>query len=285
VTVLPNFLFLGPDKAGSSWLHEALSRHPDVFLSPAKDLYYFDRYYQRGRDWYARQFKDAGGFAVVGEVSPDYLASPDAPLRIRETLGPDVRLMVTLREPAARAFSSWLYMRKQGEGADTFSEALRTFPDLIEHGRYHSQLTRYLEHFPRSSFHIAVFDDLQDDAGAFLDAVTRFLDIDPLPHEPEVLEARLVAGQARSTTAARIARRGAEWVRGHDGARIVGRVKRSALVQRLLYRPLPPDDRPRLLPADEARVRDRLRDDVLALQADLGVAVAERWGYSSERMT
>lgn len=56
---LPNFLYIGPDKAGSSWLHEVLIQHPEVFLSEAKDLYFFDRYYDRGMAWYASQFRRA----------------------------------------------------------------------------------------------------------------------------------------------------------------------------------------------------------------------------------
>ena len=77
---LPNFLYIGPDKAGSSWLHEALLHHPNIFLSEAKDLYFFDRYYDRGLAWYASQFRNAQPIhTVVGEVCPDYLASPVAP--------------------------------------------------------------------------------------------------------------------------------------------------------------------------------------------------------------
>ena len=138
---LPNFLYVGPDKAGSSWLHETLIKHPDVYLTPAKDLYYFDRYYDRGPEWYAAQFRDARGEEVVGEVCQDYLFHPEAAARIRETLGP-VRVMVSLRDPVERAWSSYLYMRKHGIGPDTFAEALRTRPELLEHGRYATGLDR-----------------------------------------------------------------------------------------------------------------------------------------------
>ena len=46
--VKPNFIYIGPDKAGSSWLHEVLISHDGIFMPPAKDLYFFDRYYDRG---------------------------------------------------------------------------------------------------------------------------------------------------------------------------------------------------------------------------------------------
>src|SRR6187549_648202 len=122
---LPNFLHIGPGKAGSTWLHETLLVHPEVYLNEAKDLYFFSRYYDRGVAWYQEQFQRATpDHVVVGEVSPDYLGSPEAPERIRETLGPNVQLMVTLREPAKRAFSAYLYARKHGLAKDTFRETL-----------------------------------------------------------------------------------------------------------------------------------------------------------------
>lgn len=80
----PNFIYIGPDKAGSSWLHEVLLTHHQVFMPPAKDLYFFDRYYDRGLGWYLGQFAGAtSDQSVVGEVCQDYLFSSQAPLRIR----------------------------------------------------------------------------------------------------------------------------------------------------------------------------------------------------------
>lgn len=274
---LPNFLYVGPDKAGSSWLHEMLIKHPDVYLTPAKDLYYFDRYYDRGPAWYAAQFRDARAETIVGEVCQDYLFHPEAAARIHATLGP-VKVMVCLRDPVERAWSSYLYMRKHGIGPDTFSEALRSRPELLEHGRYASGLDRFLELFPREMVHVALFDDLVADPQAFLDEVTGFLGIAPLPLAPTDLEARLPAARARSVLVAAAARRSADWVREHDGARLVGRVKRSPLVQRALYRPL---DRQTVRPdADDVRaVRSALAPEVDSLERTFGLHLHEAWGW------
>ena len=57
--LLPNFLHIGPSKSGSTWLHEVLIGHPEVYLSQAKDLYFFNRYYDRGPGWYRAQFRSA----------------------------------------------------------------------------------------------------------------------------------------------------------------------------------------------------------------------------------
>ena len=274
---LPNFLYVGPDKAGSSWLHEMLIKHPDVYLTPAKDLYFFDRYYDRGLEWYASQFRDARDEAVVGEVCQDYLFHPDAADRIHETLGP-VRIMVSLRDPVERAWSSYLYMRKHGIGPATFAEALRSRPELLEHGRYATGLDRFLAHVPREMVHVALFDDLAADPQAFIDSVTGFLGIDRMPLSSQDLQARLPAARARSVRIAAAARRSADWVREHDGAKLVGTVKRSPFVQKALYRPI---DRSavRPEPEDVRAVRTALAPEVEALESRLGLRLAEVWGW------
>jgi hypothetical protein len=38
-----HFIGIGAHKAGSTWLHENLRKHPDVWLPPKKELHYFDR--------------------------------------------------------------------------------------------------------------------------------------------------------------------------------------------------------------------------------------------------
>lgn len=277
MTRLPNFLYVGPDKAGSSWLHETLIKHPDVYLTPAKDLYFFDRYFDRGMEWYAGQFRAARDEKVVGEVCQDYLFHPDAAERIRASLG-DVRIMVCLRDPVERAWSSYLYMRKHGIGPDTFAEALRSRPELLEHGRYATGLDRFLQRFPREAVHVALFDDLVADPQRFMDGVTDFLGIERLPLASEDLAARLPAARARSVRLAWVARRSADWVREHDGARLVGAVKRSPLVQRVLYQPIdrdvvrPPRD-------DVATVRTALAPEVDALERTFGFRLRESWGW------
>ena len=274
---LPNFLYIGPDKAGSSWLHEVLLKHPDVYLTPAKDLYFFDRYYDRGTGWYAEQFREARGQQVVGEVCQDYLFHPEAAQRIVETLG-QVQVMVSLRDPVERAWSSYLYMRKHGIGPDTFAEALRSRPELLDHGRYATGLDRFLEVLPRELVHVALFDDLTRDPQAYLDSVTRFLDVANLPLPQEDLAARLPAARARSVRLASAVRRSADWVRERDGARLVGRVKRSALVQRALYQPI---DRNAVRPdpQDVRTVRLALAPEVSMLEQTFGLRLRESWGW------
>lgn len=275
----PNFIYIGPDKAGSSWLHEVLIRHDSIFMPPAKDLYFFDRYYSRGMPWYLAHFEGAGPqHTVVGEVCQDYLFHPQAPARIRESLD-DVRFMVTLRDPAERAFSSYLYMLKQGETPGTFLEALESRPELLDHGRYATNLARFEKMFGDDSVFVAVFDDLVKDPQLFMDRLLDWLHVAPMVLPEDLVEARLPAGKARSVLLSRIARRGSEFVREHNGANLIGHVKRSALVQRALYRQLG-DDKPAMTETERAAVCAALECEIVALDDRYGLGLADRWGWS-----
>ncbi len=276
---LPNFVYIGPGKSGSTWLHETLSRHPEVYLTPAKELHFFDRYYDRGLDWYVDHFKHAGPqHLVVGEVCTSYLFSREAPARLRDSL-PDVKLMMTLREPVERTYSSYLYMVKHGTAAGSFREVLETRPRILDPSRYATLVGNYLQHFDRSSLYCSVFDDLRDDPQRYLDHLLEWLELSPMTLEGSGREARLPASSARSTRVARLVRGTAHAARQHGAATLVGRVKRSRLVNRVLYRPLA-GEKPAIEPRDAAYVRDQLAPEVVRVEAMLGLDLRGRWGWS-----
>ncbi|MGH3156985.1 MAG: sulfotransferase family protein [Streptosporangiaceae bacterium] len=276
---LPNFLHIGPGKTGSTWLHEVLIDHPEFYFSEAKDLYFFSRYYDRGLEWYGAQFREARPEnKIIGEVSPDYLAYPQAAERILTCLGPDVRLMVTLREPASRAFSAYLHLRRHGLTAPTFIQTARETPSLLDDGRYTTNLRRYLNLFDRKVLHLSVFDDLTADPQAFLDDTTEWLGAGRQIITPELLAAREPASSARWLPLATMAKHVANWGRSHDHADLVGRIRRSALVQRALYRRLG-ESGPVMSAEDISFVREQLNGEIEGVEQEFGIALRERWDW------
>ena len=277
---LPNFLHLGPGKAGSTWVHEALSTHPEVFLTPAKDLYFFSRFYDHGPDWYAGQFKSAPPDSkVIGEVCPEYLWCPEAAARIHETLGPGLRIMVTLRDPVTRAFSAYLYQQKHGVTGRSFRQALEASPEIIEQGRYHTNLQRYLREFGPQQIHVTLFDDLRADPQAFFDDVTDRLGLSRHRLADEVCKPQLPASRARSVRLARWVKGGAVIARQHNGSAVVGLVKRSPWVQRVLYEPLG-NRQPDIPEAEASRIREQLEPEIVGIESTFGIALRARWGWS-----
>jgi hypothetical protein len=275
---VPDFLYVGTSKAGSTWLFNALSVHPDVWLASNKGLYYFDAHFDRGPDWYRQHFEGADGLAV-GEFSHSYLSSPEVPERIA-AYSPAMRLLVCLREPVDRAFSDYLDLVKNNGFTGSFSEAVERHPRLLDRGRYATHLSRYLEHFPATQIHVGLFDELRTGAQQYADEVYGFLGLDRIVLSAGDLRERMPAGRPRNAAMASLAKRASKGAASLGLRRWRSRIKRSTTVRSALYKPYR-DDKPTLDPAVGAELRRDFADEVARLDELLGRSVSDRWGYSS----
>ncbi|MQA93421.1 MAG: sulfotransferase [Streptosporangiales bacterium] len=133
--MLPAFLIVGAQRAGTTSLFKALIQHRHVLRPPLhKGVHYFDTDHHRGMAWYrghfpllrtARRIEAATGTApVTGESSPYYMFHPLAAERIARDL-PGVKVIVALRDPVERAYSAFTHERARGfEPEADFARAL-----------------------------------------------------------------------------------------------------------------------------------------------------------------
>jgi len=265
----PNFLFIGPDKSGSTWLYEILRAHPNCFVPKLKDIYFFDRHYDRGINWYLRFFADAPETAVaIGELSHDYLFSSAAAERIARDL-PGVRLITCLRNPVERTFSHYLYLVRSGLTRLPFEQALESYPELIENSRYATHLECYLLLFPKDSVKVLLFDKLKADAEDFAKDVFTFLGVpfvDTIDYERLVLP----ASRPRGFHLAKLAKLGSQTARRMGFPGLVAHVKAS-FVSRLLYTPYSSQDKPRIGEATQERLYACFEKDIWRLQEMLDI--------------
>ncbi|MBA3496733.1 MAG: sulfotransferase [Gemmatimonadales bacterium] len=223
--MLPNFLLIGAAKSGTSSVFAYLGQHPDVFVSPAKEPNYFALADERvayagpgdsivnqtsitNLEDYETLFRSADRATAIGEASTLYLYAAGAAAAIHRQL-PGVRVIAILREPAERAYSSFLHMRRDGrEVLPSFEDALREEENRIranwEHlwhytrlGYYHEQLQRYFGLFPREQLAVWLYDELQTDPRRVLREMFTFLGVDP-SFEPDMSVKHKVAGIPRS---------------------------------------------------------------------------------------
>ncbi len=260
----PNFLFIGPDKTGSSWMYEMLRQHPNCYVPLCKDIYFFDRHYERGLEWYCALFHDANAsHTAIGELSHNYLFSPAAALRIRNYL-PDAKLIVCLRHPVERIFSHYLYMIRSGRTQNSFEHALGHYPELLNNSLYYRHLQEYFRRFKRAQIKILFFQDLKTNSRLFAKQLFEFINlpfIPDLPYEKVVLATSL----PRNFALAFLAKRGASAARDWGLVNWVGTIKRSAITK-ILYKPIAPQARPIISPDTVTELLEIFRDDTLALQ-------------------
>ncbi|REE96159.1 sulfotransferase [Thermomonospora umbrina] len=216
---LPDFLIIGAKRAGTTSLWNYLLQSPLVMpMYPAsrgiKSPGYFYVNHHRGDDWYRSHFATEqeldrleaalGHRPVTGEACPYYMYYEPTVERVRALL-PDVKIIVSLRDPVRRAYSH--YWERVGAGTEHlgFEEALAAEPERLrgerekmaadpgyysrahdfftyrDRGIYAPQLEPWLEAFPRERFLIVAAEDMYRDEQAAMDRVTAFLGLPPHP--------------------------------------------------------------------------------------------------------
>ncbi|MDO8991270.1 MAG: sulfotransferase [Sideroxyarcus sp.] len=231
-----DFIFLGPSKTASTWIFEVLRPHPQLFVPASKDIYFFDKYFERGVAWYERFFSDAPEGCACGELSHDYFSSEQAIRRIH-AYDPDIKLICCLRNPFERAYSSYQHLVRVGLCSGSFETALKEFPFIVDEGRYHTNLCQILACFDRASVLVLDFDELEADPRRFARRIFSFLQVDE-DFVPDVLDKKInTARRPRSKLLARMAKQAALLIRKLGYPNLLGRLKHSRLINRIVYRP------------------------------------------------
>jgi hypothetical protein len=268
---LPNFLYIGPDKAGSTWLYEFLRSHPQAYVTECKDTYFFDRYFSRGWGWYLDFFRDVRpDHLAMGEVCHDYLFSEQACERIAHGL-PGVRPITAVRDPVDRAFSQYLYLLRSGLAGGDFESCCEQFPRLLDNSRYAVHLPRWVDAFGDRLL-VLCFDDLVDEPQQFAGRITSHLGIAQMRTLPGP---QREAGVARSRFLARLAKAAAHGFRELGMPEVVGRAKHGPL-GRLLFRGFRAGEKPALPAALRARLVEEFSADIAYVERLLGRSL-ESW--------
>ena len=203
VGVLPNFLIIGAMKAGTTSLFHYLRAHPEIFMSPLKEVDFFaeEVNWGRGLDWYKRQFASAPSEArALGEASTVYAKYPHyggVPQRIAGVI-PEAKLIYVVRDPITRIRSHYQHRVSVGAETTPMEEALFSNPIYLDYSRYALQLDRYAEWFPREQILVITSEDLRDDRLSTVSSAFSFLGVDD-NFVPSTLDTEFYRSQERAT--------------------------------------------------------------------------------------
>lgn len=214
----PSFMIIGAQKAGTTSLHYYLDQHPKLAGSHPKELNYFSRDIFLGKDlnWYRQHFTSlTKPDALFFESTPKYMNLEYVAQHIATTY-PNIKLIMILREPIARAYSGWNMYRSYSpkqvarKTADSTGHSVNrvyhylfdkraTFPSfrevvdleldfisrgsndgpfILRKGLYAEQIKMYYKYFDPDQVLILGFRDLTDDPNKLCDEVLKFLGVD-----------------------------------------------------------------------------------------------------------
>lgn len=203
----PNFLIVGAAKSGTSSLYRYLKQHPEVYMpSTSKEPMFFvsaiytklsrkDPRHKIADDIVISSFNDYLNLfegvtiqqKVIGEASAAYLYHHETAIpNIERYLG-DINIIIILRNPIERAYSSYYHLLRDGAESSTFEDFLEKEDerkkenwDILNYpkslGFYHDQVKAYIDHFRRVK--VCLLDDMKQNSLKFVKDVYAFLGID-----------------------------------------------------------------------------------------------------------
>jgi len=179
----PSFLGIGVPKAGSTWLYETLSPHPQIWLPPdEREVHFFDRYCEsRGLAWYEQFFPDEdSSYRAVGEITPHYLYCSPERIAAVESVVPSIqRFILLLRNPVDRLHSHYWFRRRVDNMDVSFRHFVENHPHGVEWGRYGTYLERWLDRYDSSQFLVLTTEKDLTEVEATREKLATFLEVDP----------------------------------------------------------------------------------------------------------
>lgn len=305
----PDALIIGAPKAGTSALHAALARHPQIFASPVKEPKYYmcadapppayigpgDAHSQQEWVWrradYQALFAPAPPDSVRLESTPFYLYLPQARRRIAEEL-PDAKLVVIVRDPIDRAYSNWMHLWVDGlEPEADFVSAWHREKKRIDAGwapfwhyqrmgHYGEQLADLFSRVDRERVLVLRYWQLVSKPVETLNRVSRFLGIgeDQVGIIPPDNSRGFVEPGLRTQVLGRAVRAGA-WAGRYAPPEIWRQVSRP-LVAALQHGG--PERRPKLTAEQRTELLSECQHDIALLEGVLGESF-EDWRSAAGR--
>lgn len=116
-----DFLGIGSQKCGTTWLHSQMSCHPQIAFPQGKEFHHWDADQNPDAHRWASALQPSsrstpdGRRVVTGEITPAYAILPLQHIRAIRDRCPDIRIFITLRNPVERAWSAALMTLARSE--------------------------------------------------------------------------------------------------------------------------------------------------------------------------
>ena len=187
MNALPSFIIIGGGKCGTTSLHNYLNQHPQIYICPQKETFFFtdEKSRSRNQNWgavtdlgsYSALFQDAPQDNILGEISTVYYSYPRSAQLIYDLI-PKVQIIAILRNPGERAFSDYQMHFRAGREKSTFESLVKENNKYIKKGFYYQKLMPYFQTFPKEQIKIILFDDFKNKPVDCLQDLFNFLGVD-----------------------------------------------------------------------------------------------------------
>jgi len=260
---LPDFIAVGPQRTGTSWLHQVLTGH--VGLPSTKETDFFSKHIDKGLDWYLAYFSNCPAGRPMGEIDPNYFGIPEAYERISLAI-PHCKIVVSLRDPTERAWSSYRTMRRDAWTRVGFEETVARNDVIRESSRYAFHIGNLWRLFGADHVLLMFYEDLEANPQRYLDRICDFIEAPRIAIEGTALAAErvnAVTNAPRSRRMAQNARNARDWMMKHRWYRTLSLLGEMGVWRRAFGGG---EEFGEMEPTAETRLRTHFRPEVEALE-------------------
>lgn len=204
----PDFLILGPQRTGTTWLYFNLHLHPQILLHRLKESYYFStlgrpdhpRFLYPCLEDYLDSYRESAGeilkkhytclrksFAfyrprLIGEATASYAVLPEEIVAEIVSLKPGLKGILMLRDPVERAWShaKKTLIRDKGRRTEITREELSAYfasSGQRQRADYTTMIALWKKHLRPGHLHLGLYDRIATEPAALLADVERFLGV------------------------------------------------------------------------------------------------------------
>ena len=176
-----------------------MRQHSEIYIPAFKEphFFYITENYNNGLQWYEKNYFNKADKKIIADFTPSYFFDKNAPKRIYESLGRNMKFLVILRNPVDRAYSHYLHSKRDDHESENFEKSLELEVGRLEkykdqsdylsylrhsyvhQGLYAQMIDRYLQYFSLDNFLFIHFEDeLLQERELTIKRILYFLEVD-----------------------------------------------------------------------------------------------------------
>lgn len=177
---LPDYMCIGGQKCGTTWLFRNCRAHPDIFVAREKEVHYFDQNFHWSLGAYAARFLEGKG-RIKGEFTPAYSVLPKERIRFIHQVIPNLRIILLLRHPVERAWSQALMELVHREKRSFETVAEEEFMTLFRsswsagRGDFATILDNWCSFFPEEQILVGLQEEMAQEPRALMERICRHI--------------------------------------------------------------------------------------------------------------
>lgn len=195
-----DFIGIGAQHAGTTWLYEMLNAHPGIEFPAGKEVKFWSqggRYVSQKKgdqlhfSFHPSQSRNADEWtdlfpessSIQGEITQAYAILPPQTIQTIYNCAPELKVIFILRNPAERAWSDVKVFARTNQLEevplkDIHNRVLYT-PNCLLRSHYSITLEQWLSVFPENQFKILNYEDIKVNPVSLLKSTAEFLGADP----------------------------------------------------------------------------------------------------------